>query len=136
MQGYVFKHDVPSRLVGEASNRWRVSLWLIDAYRNDPTASSPLRIDFHVSDNDTQAVKQLLRLPYLTHLCVFKAHLKDSRLFLPLSPNRLQISPNSLAPYLAASDIPGNFLLSRALYIRIFARSLLLSPYRWVLLFL
>ncbi|KAM7534171.1 hypothetical protein Aperf_G00000114092 [Anoplocephala perfoliata] len=104
LQGYIFKHDAPSRRMGQ--NRWRVSVWLIDAYRNDPTASSPLRIDFHVNENDNKAVEELARLPLLTHLCFFKAHLMDSRLFLPLSPNRLQISPNSLASYLAAHDIP------------------------------
>ncbi|VDL60703.1 unnamed protein product [Hymenolepis diminuta] len=99
IQGYVLKQKIAN------INRRKVSLWLVDSYRHDRTASSSLRIDFIVSESNNRAADELLRLPRLTHVCIFKACLKGSRFILPLSPNRLQVSPNSLSSYLAASDI-------------------------------
>nr|CDS30981.2 hypothetical transcript [Hymenolepis microstoma] len=105
IQGYFLKHSVPSRRKISNNNRRKISLWLVDSYRHDRTASSPLRIDFIVSGSDNRAADELLCLPRLTHLCIFKACLQGSRFILPLSPNRFQVSPNSLASYLASSDV-------------------------------
>lgn len=83
-----------------SGDRRGIRLWLIDRYSLDPSASSPLRIDFIAPNSaDIWAITELSRLPCLTHVCLFKVRLRSGRLLLPPSPNRLQISPNGLNSY-------------------------------------
>ncbi|KAL5969694.1 hypothetical protein TSMEX_002570 [Taenia solium] len=97
IQGYVLRHMLSAPNSGD---RFKIRLWLIDRYFLDPSASSPLRIDFIApKSTNARAIADLSRLPCLTHVCLFKVCLRDGRLLLPLSPNRLQISPNGLNSY-------------------------------------
>nr|CDS23662.1 hypothetical protein EgrG_000924800 [Echinococcus granulosus] len=97
IQGYVLRHEFCAPNGGD---RQSIRLWLIDRHSIDPCASSPLCIDFFVPNStDTRATADLFRLPCLTHICLFKVRLRGRRLFLPLSPNRLQVSPNGLYSY-------------------------------------
>ncbi|VDO01220.1 unnamed protein product [Rodentolepis nana] len=105
IQGYFLKHREPSRRSISNNNRRKISLWLVDSYRHDRTTSSPLRIDFIVSDSVNRTADELLRLPRLTHLCIFKACLQGTRFILPLSPNHFQVSPNSLPSYFTSSGV-------------------------------
>lgn len=74
---------------------------MVDSYQNDSTIGSPLRVDFIGSEMDDGALDGLQRLPALTHVCVFKASIKGTRIVIPLSPNRVQISPRALGSYFA-----------------------------------
>lgn len=101
-QGYVLRTEMSIR--GGHSDSQRISLWLIDRQFFDTSASSPLRIDFLAPSGATAVIAEFLRLPSLAHVCLFKVRLRGGKLLLPLSPNRLQISPNGLPSYFSFND--------------------------------
>ncbi|VDD74954.1 unnamed protein product [Mesocestoides corti] len=95
LQGYIVKQKIHP----PSNGKQRASIWLIDRYSLDTTASAPLRIDFFSSEK----AEDLARLPTLTHVGLFKVRVVSNgdayRLVVPLSPNRFQISPNGLCSY-------------------------------------